>query len=165
MQQSAVNETYQSEEFTQIFENMKGAIDKEGDEIQHQFDDLKKQMDLLERNIKKKCTGVSDEKKQVQRQKLAIDLNEKHTTKDGLDLTEDMVNMFVRFEVQRRYLNIISMEVLSMQYGQVGPSCLHPLKSSNNSIPLANLIMNGRNITLDEYMEGKNAWDDMTKKE
>ena len=144
---------------------MKGAIDKEGDEIQQQFDDLKKQMDLLEKNIKKKCTGVVHEKKQVQQKKLIIDLNEKHTTRDGLDLTEDMVNMFIRFEVQRRYLNIISMEVLSMQYGQVGPSCLHPLKSSNNAIPLANLIMNGRNITLDEYMEGKNAWDDMTKKE
>ena len=73
--------------------------------------------------------------------------------------------MFIRFEVQRRYFNVISMEVLAMQYGQVGPSCLQSLRSSNAKIPLANLIMNGRNITLDEYMEGKNAWTAMTEKE
>ena len=56
-------------------------------------------MDLLEKNIRKKCTGVDHEKKQVQHAKIEYDLNDKNTTRDGLDLTQDMVNMFIRFEV------------------------------------------------------------------
>ena len=38
MQNNAVNDVYQSAEFTQIYDNMKGHIEKEGDEIQEQFD-------------------------------------------------------------------------------------------------------------------------------
>ena len=63
MQQRAVNETYQSEEFTTIFDNMKGAIDKEAGEIEDQFAGLMKQMELLEKNLAKKCNGVVHEKK------------------------------------------------------------------------------------------------------
>ena len=121
-------------------------------------------MAKLEKNIKKKFGDVEKEKKELGKKKTINEIVESTVTKDGLDVTEDMVNMFIRFEVQRRYLNMISMEVLCMQYGQKGPSCLHPMKTSNKTIPLANVVMNGRNITLDEFLEGKKGWDEMPKR-
>ena len=42
----------------------------------------------------------------------------------ALDITDDMVNLFVRFDVQRRFFNIVSMEILAQQFGLKEPPSL-----------------------------------------
>ena len=74
-------------------------------------------MNKLEKNLKKKCAGVKQEKKTLHQEKVANAVKVVSTTREKLDLTEDLINMFIRFEVQRRYFNVISMEVLALQYG------------------------------------------------
>ena len=56
-------------------------------------------MNKLEKNLKKKCSGVKQEKKTLRQEKVANAVKVVSTTRDKLDLTEDLVNMFIRFEV------------------------------------------------------------------
>lgn len=52
------------------------------------------------------------------------------------DITSDMLNMFVRLEVQRRYFNIVSMEMLSRAFGMKQPSSLDALMKRQTKIPV-----------------------------
>ena len=48
---------------------------------------------------------------------------ESATKKGKIDITDDMLKIFVRFDVQRRFFNIVAMEMLAKQFGmQVMPS-------------------------------------------
>lgn len=73
----------------------------------------------------------------------------------SLDVTEDMLNMFVRLEVQRRYFNVVGIEMLSKQFGMKVPSSINETMNRMTKIPLANLITIGRNLTLEQYFEIK----------
>ena len=79
---------------------------------------------------------------------------------DGyLDVTEDMLNMFVRLDVQRRFFNICSIEVLAKYYGMKEPSSLDNFKMRQTKIPLQTLIENGRSLTIEEYFEVKDEFE------
>jgi hypothetical protein len=60
-----------------------------------------------------------------------------------------MLNVFVRLEVQRRYFNIVSVEMLSKQFGMQQPSSLDALMHRHTEIDLDRLIKNGKNLPLD----------------
>jgi hypothetical protein len=72
-------------------------------------------------------------------------------SEQDLDVTEDMLNMFVRLEVQRRYFNIVAIEMLSKQFGMKEPSSINALMKRQTKIPLSNLVSIGRNLTLEQY--------------
>ena len=75
--------------------------------------------------------------------------------KSKIDITDDMLSIFVRFDVQRRFFNIVAMEMLAKQFGmQVMPSAVE-LRNKKENVPLVNLIMNGRNLSLEQYFEVK----------
>ena len=76
-----------------------------------------------------------------------------------MDITDDLLNLFVRFDVQRRFFNIVSMEILAQQFGLKEPPSLKQLKKDHSSVSLANLIMNGRNLTLEQYFEVKKEFE------
>ena len=76
-----------------------------------------------------------------------------------------MLNVFVRLEVQRRYFNIVSVEMLSKQFGMQQPSSLDALMHRQTEIDLDRLIKNGRNITLDQFLTAKKEFNsDLTMK-
>ena len=79
--------------------------------------------------------------------------------KSKIDITDDMLRIFVRFDVQRRFFNIVAMEMLAKQFGmQVMPSAVE-LRNKKEDVPLMNLIMNGRNLSLEQYFEVKDELD------
>ena len=45
-----------------------------------------------------------------------------------MDITDDMLNLFVRFDVQRRFFNIVAMEILAKQFGLKEPPSLTVLR-------------------------------------
>ena len=75
--------------------------------------------------------------------------------KGKIDISDEMLSIFVRFDVQRRFFNIAAMEMLAKQFGmQVMPSAIE-LRNKKEDVPLVNLIMNGRNLSLEQYFEVK----------
>ena len=53
------------------------------------------------------------------------------------------------------FFNIAAMEMLAKQFGmQVMPSAIE-LRNKKEDVPLVNLIMNGRNLSLEQYFEVK----------
>ena len=78
--------------------------------------------------------------------------------KDGeglIDVTDDVLNCFVHFDVQRRFFNIVTMEILAMQFGLKAPVSITELKNGCTPVTLSNLVVNGRNLTMDQYFEYK----------
>jgi hypothetical protein len=41
-----------------------------------------------------------------------------------LDVNDDLLNIFVRFDIQRRFFNIVSLEILAQQFGLKEPLSL-----------------------------------------
>jgi hypothetical protein len=77
-----------------------------------------------------------------------------------------MVSLFVRMEVQRRYFSIVAMEMLSKSFGMKEPSSLEAIISRQSKIPMERLVKNGRNLTIDQFMEAKDKfWSDDLKRE
>jgi type IV secretory pathway TrbF-like protein len=70
-----------------------------------------------------------------------------------------MLNFFVRLEVQRRYFNIVSVEMLSKSFGMKQPSSMDTLMDRNTRINLDRLIKNGRSITVENYLQAKDELD------
>ena len=56
-------------------------------------------MTKLEKKLKKKCSEVKSVTKVRHAKKVSRSTDIIATTHDNLDLTEDMINMFIRFEV------------------------------------------------------------------
>lgn len=85
--------------------------------------------------------------------------------KDGamLEITNDLLNLFVRFDVQRRFFNIVTMEILAQSFGLKEPPSLKQLKKDLSKVSMTNLIMNGRNLTLEQYFEIKEDYEKNTK--
>jgi hypothetical protein len=81
----------------------------------------------------------------------------------ALDVTEDMLNMFVRLEVQRRYFNIVAIEMLSRQFGMKVPSSINESMNRMTKIPISNLVAIGRNLTLEQYFEIKEKFESNPK--
>jgi hypothetical protein len=75
------------------------------------------------------------------------------------DFTSEMLNFFVRLEVQRRYFNIVSVEMLSKSFGMKQPSSMDTLMDRNTRINLDRLIKNGRSITIDNYLQARDELD------
>lgn len=50
--------------------------------------------------------------------------------------SDEMLNLFVRLEVQRRYFSIVTMEMISMTFGMKEPSSLEALLSSDRTVSL-----------------------------
>ena len=68
-----------------------------------------------------------------------------------MDITDDMTSLFTRFEIQRRFFNIVAMEILAQQFGLKEPPSLTHLRKELEKVPLDDLVENGRNMTLDQY--------------
>ena len=73
-----------------------------------------------------------------------------------IDVTDDVLNCFVHFDVQRRFFNIVTMEILAMQFGLKAPVSVTELKQGCTPVSLQNLVVNGRNLSLEQYFEYKN---------
>ena len=71
------------------------------------------------------------------------------------DFPREMVNFFVRCEVQRRYFNIVGVEMLSKSFGMKMPSALEALMERQIKISMDRLIKNGRNLTVEHFLETK----------
>ena len=80
------------------------------------------------------------------------------TTKNKLDITEPMVGMFIRFEVEARWEHILLMETLAMHYGLKGPSCVQEYLKSREIIDFENLVENGSNVSIEEYLKVKKKY-------
>ena len=59
----------------------------------------------------------------------------------------------MRFDVQRRFFNIVAMEMIGMQFGLKEPPSLTELWKENYNVSLSSLIRNGRTMTLDQYFD------------
>ena len=83
------------------------------------------------------------------------------------ELTGDMVNLFVRLEVQRRYFNVVAMEMLSKSFGMEQPSSLEALIPRSYQISLDKLIKCGRGFTVEQFLEAKSDFysDDKKRKQ
>ena len=64
-------------------------------------------MSKFEKKLKKKSPKIKQERRQLHLKKITNSLEPIKTTGDMLDVTEEMINMFIRFEIQRRYFTII----------------------------------------------------------
>ena len=82
---------------------------------------------------------------------------------EGLDVTDDMLNMFVRLEVQRRYFNIVAIEMLCKQFGMKETSSINAVMKRQTKIDLSNLVAIGRNLTLEQYFEIKEEFESNPK--
>jgi len=82
---------------------------------------------------------------------LSEKINKLKSTSAGceVDLTPEMLNFFVRLEIQRRYFNIVTVEMLSNAFGMKGKKSMDELLDRDTRINLDRLIKNGRNITVD----------------
>ena len=78
-----------------------------------------------------------------------------------------MVNLFVRLEVQRRYFNVVAMEMLSKSFGMEQPSSLEALIPRSYKISLDKLIKCGRGFTVEQFLEAKSDFysDDKKRKQ
>ena len=57
--------------------------------------------------------------------------------------------------VQRRFFNIVAIELLGKQFGLKEMPSAKELRNKKQNVPLANLILNGRNLSLEQYFEVK----------
>ena len=73
-----------------------------------------------------------------------------------MELEQQMINLFVRLEVQRRYFNICGFEMLSKCFGMQEPSALEALTNKKTEISIDRLLTQGRGLTVDQYLEAKN---------
>lgn len=64
-------------------------------------------------------------------------------------MEQQMINLFVRLECQRRYFTICGFEMLSKTFGMQEPSALEALTSRKTEISIERLISNGRGLTVD----------------
>ncbi len=53
----------------------------------------------------------------------------------------------------------MAIETLAEQFGLKEPPSLKQLRREHTEVPLQNLIMNGRNVTLEQYFEFKKEFD------
>jgi len=124
---------------------------------------MKSVMSRLERVkelIKEKSRGQKPQKSLKASGKQIV--SEK-SAEGALDVTEDMLNMFVRLEVQRRYFNIVAIEMLSRQFGMKVPSSINESMNRMTKIPISNLVAIGRNLTLEQYFEIKEKFESNPK--
>ena len=95
-------------------------------------------------------------KKQKRKQKQVTAVS---TTKNKLDITEPLISMFIRLEVEARWEYIFLMETMSMHYGLKGPSCVQEYLKSKDIIDFENLVENGSNVSIEEYLKVKKKYD------
>ena len=129
-----LHEVYESEEFVTMVTKMRKHFEDKGEANKQGLSQV--QEDLKELLAKMKS----------QHKKSAV-LEEEET--HSVDISKDMLNMFVRIEVGRRYFNIICMEMLSRAFGMKQPSSLDACMKRQTKIPLDQLIRNGRNLTVE----------------
>lgn len=75
-----------------------------------------------------------------------------------------MVNLFVRMDVQRRYFNVVAMEMLSKSFGMEQPSSLEALIPRSYQITLNKLIKCGRGFTVEQFLDAKSDFYSNDKK-
>ena len=100
------------------------------------MDSLLKELDNLTKYVKHNTKELKQENKQTrggwageQRRGFSESSpqrrgGEKAAKTNKLDVTEDLLNIFVRFDIQRRFFNIVSMEILAQQFGLKEPLSL-----------------------------------------
>ena len=76
----------------------------------------------------------------------------------GQDCTRQMLDFFVRAEIERRYFNIVSVELLCKAFGMTVESSMDVLIERDTKINLDRLIKNGRNLTVEQVLEAKHEF-------
>ena len=66
--------------------------------------------------------------------------SESSNVNEDMELEQQMINLFVRLEVQRRYFNICGFEMLSKCFGMQEPSALEALTNKKTEISVDRLL-------------------------
>ena len=124
-QVNVVQDVFMSDNFKQIREKFFTTIQEKRQESEDGMNKLCQEMEGLVRFVKLNRKEFKKESEQIlEEQKSSMggrnnrescDANAKQRGVEAqLDITEDMHNLFIRFDVQRRFFNILSMEILAM---------------------------------------------------
>lgn len=116
-----------------------------------ELDDLSKYIKMSRKEYKKEAT------RRRQNSTAAREFGACASESEGgpIDVTDDVLNCFVHFDVQRRFFNIVTMEILAMQFGLKAPVSVTELKQGCTPVSLQNLVVNGRNLSIEQYFEYK----------
>ena len=163
----------QSAQFAEIHANFVKKLDSRRFEAQKHLDEVFEKFDEMDIKMKDLRTQFKKDKKEArkarldqsgeslnhQRADVVVEGENEVKKVNPLDITDDMLNMFIRFDVQRRFFNIVAMEVLAKQFNMKKPTCLLDYYGAQNKISLKYLIQNGRSITLDQFLKHKNDFE------
>ena len=119
-----------------------------------ELEDLVKFVKLNRREYKKEAQTRRHDAKAAREFGVASEAGGK-SGDELIDVTDDILNCFVHFDVQRRFFNIVTMEILAMQFGLKTPVSVTDLKKGCTPVSLSNLVVNGRNMTMEQYFEYK----------
>ena len=152
-----------------MVENLKSHFDAQASENQTNLNSVMSKLDQIKSLLKEKVKAQKSElaEKTGKTEKSGKGLkglkSGKERDGEGLDVTDDMLNMFVRLEVQRRYFNIVAIEMLCKQFGMKETSSINAVMKRQTKIDLSNLVAIGRNLTLEQYFEIKEEFESNPK--
>lgn len=141
--EAQLHEVYKSKQFCERRQHFISYVETQQAESNEQMDAILKELAGLRRTIKFHKAEFKRETKDTPRIGAAI------------DVSEDLLSAFIKFDVQRRFFNIIALETLQENFGVGVPQSIQEFRKKQQKVPIQNLLSNGYSMTLDEFMEAK----------
>ena len=116
-----VKQVYKSQKFTEVRESFKQSIESKKKELMHEqtqvldeLDDLVKYVKLSRKEFKKEAQARRLNPEMCRVPQNADESEQEEGERKLIDVNDDMNNLFVHFDVQRRFFNIVTMELLAL---------------------------------------------------
>lgn len=116
-----VKQVYKSQKFTEVRESFKQSIESKKKELMHEqtqvldeLDDLVKYVKLSRKEFKKEAQARRLNPEMCRVPQNAYESEQEEGERKLIDVNDDMNNLFVHFDVQRRFFNIVTMELLAL---------------------------------------------------
>ena len=72
-------------------------------------------------------------------------------TDTGLVVTENMLNLFSNIDIERRFLNIVGIEIMKVQFELKEPPSLRRIRKTCREVRLQDMYNYGRSSTVEQY--------------